>query len=151
MTYGHSNVSGLESELEAAYRATTYVVEGQHGNISIRIGQTTPLLDQLLIARGGKDWAFISACNPGSRPLPEKQNLERHAQLVAAVDALGLPWLIGHGIPDHPGWQPELSLLIPGIPLEQAIKLASAFDQNAIVVGAIGTPARLCYTRGNSP
>lgn len=151
MIFGHSNVSGDHSGLEAAYRATTYVAQSEYGLISIRIDRITPLLDQLLKAHGCTDWAFISAYNPGSRPLPETQNAERHLQLVAAVDARGLHWLAGQGIPDHSGWQPERSLLVMGIPLEQAIALASTFGQNAIVAGTVDATARLCYVHGNSP
>jgi len=145
MTTGHSNVSGLD----AAYRATAYVAEIEHGDIVIRIDQPSTALDQWLQAKGCKDWAFISACNPGSLPLPQALNVERHAQLVAAVEALGLTWRPGRGVPDRPGWQPEPSLLILDIASEEALRLAAGFGQNAIVAGSIGSSAKLHYVHGN--
>lgn len=147
MVTGHSNVSPLD----AAYRATAYVVEGEHHPISIRIGQHCTDLDVLLQAHNYTDWAFVSASNPGSQELPEAENIKRHAQLVAAVEALGLPWYIGHGVPDHPGWQPEVSLLVLGIKPDDALQLASRFGQNAILTGAAGAPVKLLYVHGNSP
>jgi hypothetical protein len=147
----HSNVSGARSDLDAAYRATRYIAESKHGDIVIRIDLPTPALDTMLAAHGCTEWAFISACNPGSQLLSASENAERHVQLLAAVKTLGLPWLSGHGVPDHPDWQPEISLLILGITKEQATKLAAHFDQNAIVYGSAGLPAKLCYVRGNSP
>lgn len=147
MTSGHFNVS----ELDAAYRATAYVIGLDGDRISIRIDQPSLELDQLLQTRGCKEWAFISAGNPKSQPLPQIQNNERHTQLIAAVENLGLSWVPGQGIPDGPDWQPELSLLILGIQSEQALQLAAQFEQNAIVVGIIGASAQLCYLHGNSP
>ncbi len=145
MVTGHSNVSALD----AVYRATAYVVELERGAIPIRIGELSLALDRLLQAHRCKDWAFISACNPGSQPVPDTQNIERHAQLVAAVNHLGLSWFTGHGVPDHPGWPAEISLLVLGISPDDAMRLASQFGQNAIVAGAAGTPAQLCYVHGN--
>lgn len=147
----HSNVSGAQSDLDAAYHATRYVVESVQGDIVIRIDQPTPALDKLLAAQSHREWAFISACNPGSQRLPDQQNVERHAQLLATVALLGFQSIPGHGIPDNPGWQPEISLLILGISQDQATKLAEKFGQNAIVIGNPGLPARLCYLHGNSP
>lgn len=147
----HSNVSGARSDLDSAYRATRYIAETGQGDIVIRIDEPTPPLDKLLAAQGYTGWAFVSACNPGSQRLPDHENTERHTQLLAAVTTLGLQCIPGHGIPDHPGWQPEISLLILGISQDQAIRLAENFGQNAIVIGNSGLPARLCYVRGNSP
>lgn len=151
MNNEHSNVSGTRSDLDAAYRATRYIGESAQGDIVIRIDWPTPELDQLLVTQNCTTWAFISACNPGSQLLPDHENANRHTQLLAAVKTLGLLSLLGYGVPDHPGWQPEISLLILGIPLEQALKLAANFGQNAIIAGATGLPARLCYVHGNSP
>lgn len=147
----HSNVSGARSGLDAAYRATRYIAETGQEDIVIRIDRPTPALDKFLTAYGYTEWAFISACNPGSQRLPDHENAERHTQLLKAVTSLGFQNIPGHGVPDSPDWQPEISLLILGIPHEQAIKLAVDFGQNAIVYGSAGLPARLCYVRGNSP
>ncbi len=151
MVTGHSNVSAPASGLDAAYRATAYVVEGGRSPISIRADQPCAELDLLLQAHHCTDWAFVSASNPGSHALPEAENIKRHAQLILAVEARGLPWYTGRGVPDHPGWQPEISLLVLGIQPDDALQLASRFGQDAILAGSVGAPAKLFYVRGNSP
>lgn len=151
MSNEHSNVSAFESGLDAAYRATTYFAEFGHGRVAIRIDRRSPALDRQLLTSGCTDWAFVSACNPGSQPLPEKQNHDRHAQLIKTVSTMGFIWHNGQGVPDQPGWQPEPSMLILGIQPEQALKLAASFGQKAIVAGAAGLLARLYYVHGNSP
>lgn len=145
MTSGHSNVS----ELDAAYRATAYVVEQGESRISIRIDQCSPEIDRLLLAGNCRDWAFISASNPGSLPLSLPENRKRHTELISAIEALGFGWCEGHGVPDRPGWPPEISLFIMGIQPEEAVKLAARFGQNAIVIGTLGKAAKLCYVHGN--
>lgn len=127
------------------YLATTYRAAAPAGPIDLRIGQPSPALDRLLESLGARTWAFISAANPRSQALPEPENAARHGAFRALVEQRGLRFFAGEGIPDEAGWVAEPSLLIPGLPLDQALELATSFGQNAIVWGERGTPARLAW------
>lgn len=148
MSSQHSNVSA--TQLDAAYRATTYIAYLPESTLKLRVDLPCPELDHLLENSGCSSWAFISACNPGSRLLSETENSARHASLIETVDKLGLKWHAGKGMADTPGWLPEASLLILDISHSDALVLASQFGQNAIIFGTPGNAPQLDYLIGNS-
>ncbi len=119
-----------------AYQNTTYRVFIRGESIDIRIGRRQFRLDELL---GGKPWAFISACNPGS--VRTSDNPERHRALLEKL--VGLEQHPGIGIPDQGDWPPEESVLVAGIVEPEAIRIGREFGQNAIVCGEGGKAARL--------
>ena len=135
----------MNEHLDAVYRATAYAVEGPKGRFTIRIDEPTPPLDALLIRHGTRCWAFVTACNPGSMPLAPEENQRRQAELERMVSAAGYPFLPGEGVGADATWPSEASLLILGIATEDAAALGRHFEQNAIVVGTIGEPARLLW------
>ena len=55
-------------------------------------------------------------------------------------------FLAHRGTGADPGWEPEQGLLALDLPLPQALALAVAFGQNAIVVVEHGQPAVLVVT-----
>ncbi|HKB04492.1 MAG TPA: DUF3293 domain-containing protein [Gemmataceae bacterium] len=128
--------------LEAAYRATDYRVDdAPSGPFVIRIGEECPEL-------AGLEWAFVTACNPGSVRLPEEENTRRMGELEAAVRKGGGRYHRGHGVGRDGQWSPEPSLLIVGIREADAVELARRFGQNAIIVGRAGGEARLVWVGG---
>ena len=143
MTPRHSNVSA--TQLDATYRATAYVAYLPQGTLTLRVDRLSRQLDRLLEDAGCSTWAFISACNPKSRPLSEAENAIRHAKLIETVNGLGLKWHGGEGVPDTPGWVPESSLLVLGITQSDALVLATQFGQNAILFGTLGAAPQLHY------
>lgn len=60
----------FSKELEKSYRATDYRVN-EFPDESIRIGNRHGFLDRLLVEKGLKTWAYITAWNPYSRDLSE--------------------------------------------------------------------------------
>lgn len=137
--------------LEAAYRATTYVVDHPDGEIGIRIGEHHPRLDALLAAHGATEWAYITAWNPGSVKKSFKNNKLQNNRLRAAVRAAGHVCYPGRGRPDGGAWTPEESLLVVGIAEAQAVALGARFGQNAVVTGVAGGPARLRWCAVRAP
>ena len=129
---------------EAAYRATTYAAALPGGVVALRVGGTHSALDAFLAAAGATSWAFVSAWNPRSAPLPAEENATRQRALVAAVGALGLAAFPGVGRGDD-GSPPEESLLIAGITRDAAGALGERFSQNAVVFGELGRPAELLW------
>lgn len=132
------------AQLEEAYRRTTYIVEAPHVSpIAMRIGEMCGAIDQLLIDRGASHWAFVTAYNPRSTRLSDGENEARHRKLVRRVRALGREMLPGRGVGDDATWPAEISLFIFGMKPEEARALGREFEQNAVVVGALGRCAEL--------
>lgn len=136
----------VDPALDAAYRATTYVVVMPDGTeLALRVGERSAPLDRLLAATGHDHWAFVTACNPRSRRLDDAQNTERMARLAKVVQARGLDTLPAAGRGEAGDWPAEPSLLVLGIEEPDAITLGRLFDQHAIVVGSRGEPPRLAW------
>jgi hypothetical protein len=128
--------------LARAYLDTAYCVDHPAGQFSLRIGEPCAALEALLREHGVTAWAFVTACNPRSQPLPPAENAARHAQLLAHVRAAGWTAFAGRGMADSGGWTEE-SLLILGMNDVAAVNLGLAFGQNAVVVGETGAVPRL--------
>ena len=103
------------------------------------------MLDCLLEERQAEKWAYITAHNPGSRPLTARENAERHECLLRHVIDHGYAYLPGRGVGDAGDWPPEESLLILDISKEPAIALGASFGQNAIVFGSKGGAPQLLW------
>jgi hypothetical protein len=134
----------MNERLDAAYRATSYVVDGPDGAFALRVGETSPPLDELLVRHNTRCWAFVTACNPGSLPLSAEENRGRQAELEAVVSKAGYTFFAGQGVGED-DWLPEASVLILGITPENAAALGRHFGQNAILTGEACGPARLLW------
>ena len=132
-----------DERLLTAYRNTSYFADTPAGRLRIRIGEAHPVLDTLLIAKGHRHWAYVTAHNPGSVPSTADDNRRRHTHLVADVRARGYEAFPGEGIGDDGEWPPEASLLILGMPRAEALALGDAHAQRAVVWGGVGEPALL--------
>ena len=132
-----------------AYRRTSYRATLDSGvSIEIRIGESCAALDAELRARAAVRWAFVTASNPHATRLSESENAARHAELVDMLAAYAC--FEGEGAGDDANWLPERSLLVFEILEARALRIARRFDQEAIVVGALGEPARLVFC-GDAP
>jgi len=132
-----------ELELWRAYERTRFCVEDGHRRICFMAGSRNARLDALLARRGAMRWAFITAWNPASEQLSAAENARRHAELRAAVGALGLEALEGEGVGEDQAWPPERSLLILNISRGKAISLGRRFGQLGIVIGRRGESSHL--------
>ncbi|AOX99252.1 DUF3293 domain-containing protein [Jeongeupia sp. USM3] len=129
--------------LEAAYRATRYVVPALQ--LGLRIGRRHPDLDAVLQQHGVVAWAFVSAANPRSVALCEHENRARHQNLTDTLAQCGVTWFDGIGEPLDAGWAPESSALVLGVSAERATQLGHDFDQYAVVFGELGGAAQLLW------
>ncbi len=134
-----------KANLEAAYRATSYLVDGPAGRFAIRVGAVSPDADALAAAHHAHTWAFVTAYNPGSVAAPPEDNRARQDELDSAVTAAGFPYYHGEGKGDDDGWPPEPSLLILGVGEDDAAALGRRFGQAALVFGERGEAARLVW------
>jgi hypothetical protein len=136
-------------KIEAAYRATSYFVDGPNGRFAVRVGRPPAQLDALLAAHGVETWMIITAFNPGSVPTPSIRNEARQRDLETVVAESGRPFFRGEGQGDDGAWAPETSLLVLGVSSGEAVALARDFGQLAVVFGKRGGAARLLWTDEN--
>lgn len=132
------------ARLERAYRRTAYRVEAGQESFEFRIGVRPPKLDALLDRQKARSWAFMTAYNPYSQPIADRANRRRQA---AFERSLPLPYLHGMGRGLIGNWKPEASVLLLGITPQRARRLASRWEQAAVVVGVRGGRPRLQWSR----
>lgn len=120
------------ARLEDAYRRTTY---GAGLSLKLRIGRPHPFLDSMMEFRGLDTYAYLTACNPGSKPLSDQENAERQGELLARLK--GRPLVQGVAVADDGSWSEE-SVLVLGITREDAVALGKEFGQVAILFGKRG-------------
>jgi nucleotide-binding universal stress UspA family protein len=135
----------MASPREAAYRATSYAVDDGPLRFVIRIGARCAPLDELLRVRALEEWAYVTAWNPGGRLADRAANEAAQKRLEAELLATGRPLLRGASLGDSGEWPPEPSLLVLGIPRDEAVALARRYGQEAIVAGRRGAPAELVF------
>lgn len=123
------------SVLRAAYLKTIYRVCADGINFEIVVGRAPVALDRWLRQNGWTSWAFISACNPGSRLLPARMNRIRHEALISYLVDRGRAWFPAVGVPDGGSWPPEPSVFVPTIAVADARRIARSFGQNALLYG----------------
>jgi hypothetical protein len=132
-------------ELVQAFRKTEYRVDGPAGPFCLRVDQRCSKVDDLLRESQTTSWAYVTACNPGSKRLTAEENAARLAELERELTAKGLKFYRGEGIGADGAWPPEPSVLVLGISREAAVELARKHGQLAILFGTAGQAAQLLW------
>jgi hypothetical protein len=132
-------------QLIEAYRRTDYSVEGPSGRFVLHVDQKSAELDAVLTRHHVLNWAYLTACNPASARLTEKENEARQASLEADVARAGFAFYRGAGEAKDGSWPPEPSVLVPGLPRDEALRLARQYGQNALLYGVAGGTAQLLW------
>jgi hypothetical protein len=139
-----------EPALVAAYLAAEYAVPVGGRICRFRVGRAVPEpLAGWLAEHGPAGW--LSAFNPGSRPLPLLENLRRHEALWRRLRAGGFQALAGYAADPAGEWPDEPSLLVPGIARDRLNRLALEFGQAAVLWLEPAAPARLLFCRPEDP
>jgi hypothetical protein len=135
----------VDDGLRAAYEATDYWVDDSPvGPFRLRHGERSEALDRLLEQAGVREWAYVTACNPGSRRLADEENEARMRALDERLRRTGLRYFPGRGVGTGGDWPAEASRLVL-VSETAARELGAEFGQNAIVVGAAGEAARVVF------
>ncbi len=132
------------SDFEAAYTAAHYLVFSPQ--LSLRVGEKHPSVDDLLTKTGHSCWAFLTAENPYSEALSPQQNQQRTQQLARDLKQMNLPVFNAEGQDPNREWPPESSFLILGLDLAHAQKLAIKYQQHAYLWGRLRQKAKLVWT-----
>ena len=133
------------TELEAAYRATTYRVFLPGGIIDLRIGQASEALRCWLETAGSDCFAIITAWNPKSEPADDAANAESQSQLECDLLEGNYEPYAAQNLPDSDGAPVEESCFVPDLAEENAVALADEYGQNAIVCGGADGVPRLVW------
>jgi hypothetical protein len=123
------------SELEVAYRATTYRVFLPGGICDLRLGEACEALRCWLETADCRQFAIITAHNPGSQPTDEAINAERQAELECELIEGNYEPYAGQNVPDTDAWPLEETCFVPDLAPEDACALAFDYGQNAVVCG----------------
>ena len=134
-------------ELLTAYCRTDYRAELSNRYVSIRVGSRSPEVERLLTEVGQEEWALVTAENPRSSLLAASANKNRRERLQRRLDGT-------NGVTIFPAlarcpadqWPPERGHLIIGISVGDALEIARAFDQHAILCGRAGAQATLRFS-----
>ena len=130
----HSSASSrVAPTLIAAYRATHYCVNGVSPPFLLRIDEGNPDLAACHRARAVDCSAFLTAWNPGSRPMSDEDNELAQQQLRGTLEQRGFALLEGLGVDPTGQWAGEESFLVLGIGREAACELGRAFRQHGVV------------------
>lgn len=133
----------INSKLLKAYQDTRFIISARDGEITLRIGEASEQLDTLLREYGAKSCAFITAWNPGSIRLADRENEKRQGALIEEARRRGYALLTGRGVGTDGNWPPEDSILIIGIGRDDATEIGRFFGQLCIVYSEHGSPAEL--------
>lgn len=138
------------ARLERLYRRARYRVELASGAIELAIGARSPALDRHLESAGAIEWAIVTACNPGSAPLPEPENRRRTVELARQLESRGWSTRPAAGVDPDGRWPEEPGWLVAGAARAALVALAAELGQAAIVVGRRGGAAELLWI-GEAP
>ena len=133
------------TELESAYRATTYRVFLPGGGCDLRLGVVSETLRCWLETAGAARFAILTAHNPGSEDVESEENLLRQAQLECALLELGYEPYAGENVADDDSWPAEESCFVPGISVTEALALGERYGQNAIICGGADGKTELVW------
>ncbi|GLQ97434.1 DUF3293 domain-containing protein [Dyella mobilis] len=139
----------MDNSLIDTYRHADYRVRLTRGGwVSIHVDAALPSTLHTLI--GERNWAFITAWNPGSQPQPRAQNHAAQHALLASLRRLPRTIAIRPGIGVGGAWR-EASLFVVGPNLADIDELAQQFQQNAYVHGLGLGYARLRLSSDRPP
>ncbi len=140
--------SGPQADLLQAFLQTDYRILLRSGALDVTVCERHPRLDEIIMER---DWAIVTAFNPGARIDAADINEQRHRQLLAAVADAGLDALPARNHDPHGQWPDEQSLLVIGAEPDWLIALAQHLGQLALVAGRPGGEAELWLLGGEWP
>lgn len=124
--------SAISENLIKLYLHTDYRVETREPFV-MKVDVPSDPLAQLYRQYKCDCAAFLTACNPYSRPLDDAENEARQTELAQELTGRSLKFINALGS-DNSGKCPgEPSFLVFGLSLETAKDIAKKYEQNAIL------------------
>lgn len=132
-----------------AYRCAVYSVQIPPGEFDLRINQVSKELQAIMKHHQADTAAYLTAFNPYSSTVTTEQNIDAQCALEAELKELGLSTYGGAGKDPSGHWPAEKSVLVLGIPLAEADRMATRYRQNGFVW--CGSSVALCTLRLMGP
>ena len=133
------------TELETAYRATTYRVFLPGGLVELRLDQPSEALRAWLKSSAAREFAILTAHNPDAQPLDAVANMARQSQMELELLEEGFEPYAGENEADNGDWPIEETCCVINIGLAEAIALGAKYGQNAVVHGTMDGVPRLLW------
>jgi hypothetical protein len=134
------------AELAAIYRRAIYRVQlADELALDLAVDAPCPALDRWLAARGAARWGLLTAANPGSQRLSERDNETRLAQLLSRLRERGCELRAGVGLDPAGEWPAEPSFFVLDADEDALARWAAEFGQAAFLAGALGEAPRLVF------
>jgi len=124
-----------KSELDGAYRATTYRVRLPDAVCDLKIDQPSPIMRDWLRRMEFSTFSLLTAYNPASQLLSSEDNERRQNALRSELEQGGVTFLAGDNCPDSEAWPVEPAICIFDLALQDACQLGLKYGQNALVFG----------------
>lgn len=128
-----------------AYRRTDFIVLHAGDEIAVRLEETSAALDRLLAELGAATGIFITGWNPYSVLTAPELNHAANARMAALFAERGIRALPHVGRAHSGDWTEDGFFALDLDPTE-ALAIARAFDQIAVVHIALGGLAQLLLT-----
>ena len=122
----------ISESLLKEYLASSYRIDAAGRELVLHVGVRSAELAALQRTREVESSAFVTAWNPGSRPLDEGENRQRNDGLAREASARGFDLLRGRGHSPDRDWCEE-SYLILGIDRREALAFARKCGQVAFL------------------
>lgn len=123
---------GIHPRLIKAYRETHYVAFAAD-EIVLKIGRVSRELSALMNDSSVETAAYLTASNPESQSGEAERWHDAQVALLSDLVALNVTYVAGEGRDPKGEWPTEASLLVLGIKLADADRLARKYRQNAFV------------------
>lgn len=114
---------------------------------TLRIGERSAALATLYERLGCDGAAFLTAWNPRGEPHDDAANLAAQEALRRDIGARGYACIPGVGVDPAGSWRGEDSVLVPAMGLAEAMLIADAYGQNALVWAGPDARAQLIVLR----
>lgn len=123
----------IPAPLLAAFHSAHYVVFDAPTHFTLRIGHYSPALTSLMSRHNAGTVAILTAYNPEAKPVNAQANIHAQQKLLDAINKLDLFHCHGENTAPDGAGHVEPTIVVLGIPQEQALALAQQFGQLAFV------------------
>jgi hypothetical protein len=126
-------IRAMDDQLRQAYSSALYHFDAPDGPLLLQVDNPSAALRRLMLANGQSCAVAITAWNPGSTLRDDDANRRAQQDLEQELSAMALTCIPGRHEDPAGQWPTEISVLVLGLPLSEAHRLAARFGQLAFL------------------